>query len=68
MISGMGLWTCALRKILGTVPCCGLDGYRAQVPQHPIDSYKYIHIFKIIAIILCFSAGDIMTSNTTAIS
>ena len=27
------------RKVRGLVPCCGKDGYRAQVPQHPIDSY-----------------------------
>ncbi len=29
-------------KMRGLVPCCGQDGYRAQVPQHPIDSYRYI--------------------------
>ncbi len=21
------------------IPCCGQDGYRAQVPQQPIDTY-----------------------------
>ncbi len=31
------------RKVRGLVPCCDQDGYRAQVPQHPIDSYN---IFK----------------------
>ena len=25
-------------KVRGLVPCGGQDGYRAQVPQHPIDS------------------------------
>ena len=29
-------------KVRGLVPCCGQDGYQAQVPQHPIDSYRYI--------------------------
>ncbi len=28
------------RKLSGLVPCCGQDGYRAQVPQHPKDSYN----------------------------
>ncbi len=28
---------CNLR---GLVPCCGHDGYQAQVPQRPIDSYN----------------------------
>ena len=32
------------QKVRGLVPCCGQDGYRAQVPQLPIDSYKY-HVF-----------------------
>ena len=33
------------RKVRGLVPCCGEDGYRAQVPQHTIDSYRsYIHV------------------------
>ncbi len=27
-----GLWTSAI--CMGLVPCCGQDGYRAQVPQH----------------------------------
>ncbi len=25
-----------------SVPCCGQDGYRAQVPHHPIDTYRYL--------------------------
>ena len=29
------------RKVRGLVLCCGQDGYRAQVPQHP---YRYIQI------------------------
>ncbi len=40
MIYGIDLWI--RPKCL--VPCCGQDGYRAQVPKHPIDSYKYIDI------------------------
>ncbi len=28
------------RKVRSLVPCCGQDGNRAQVPQHPIDSYN----------------------------
>ncbi len=28
------------RKVRSLVPCCGQDGKRAQVPQHPIDSYN----------------------------
>ena len=28
------------RKVCNLVPCCGQDGYRAQVPQH--HSYRYI--------------------------
>ncbi len=28
------------RKVYGLVPCFGQVGYRAQVPQHPIDSYN----------------------------
>ncbi len=30
------------RKVRSMVLCCGEDVYRAQVPQHPIDSYRYI--------------------------
>ncbi len=33
-MKGMGLCTCARCTCRG--PCCGQDGYRAQVPQHPI--------------------------------
>ncbi len=28
------------RNVRGLVPYCGQDGYRAQVSQHPIDSYN----------------------------
>ncbi len=38
MIYRMGFWTSARRL----VACCGQDGYRVQVPQHPKDSYIYI--------------------------
>ena len=38
MISGDG--SLDARKARGLDPCCGQDGYRAQVPQHPIDSYR----------------------------
>ena len=33
------------RRVHGLVPCCGqdVDGYRAQVLQHPIDSNRNIH-------------------------
>ena len=37
MIYGMGLWTRESCK--GLIPCCGQNGYRAQVPQHPLDTY-----------------------------
>ncbi len=37
MIYGMiGLWD--KYKVRGLVPC--KDGYRAQVPQHPVDTYR----------------------------
>ncbi len=38
------LWDGALEKhkVRGLDPCCGQDGYRAQVSQHPINSYRYI--------------------------
>ena len=39
-MKGTGLRTCA--RCVGLVPCCGQDDYLAQVPQHPIDSYRYI--------------------------
>ncbi len=31
------LWVGSMekRKVRGLVPCCGQDGYRAQVPKHP---------------------------------
>ncbi len=36
------LWDVSLEKrtVHSLVPCCGQDGNRAQVPQHPIDSYN----------------------------
>ncbi len=36
MMDGMGLGTSA--KGVGLVPCWGQDDYKAQVPQHPIDT------------------------------
>ncbi len=30
------------RKVRVLVPCYGQDGYRAQIPQNPIDSFRYI--------------------------
>ena len=42
MIYWMGLWTCA--RCVGLVPFCGQDVFRAQVPQHPIDTYSLLHI------------------------
>ena len=41
-IYGMGLWTSA--RCIGLVPCCDQDGYQAQIPQHPIDTCRYIKI------------------------
>ena len=36
------LWDGAIDKckVRGLVPCCSQDGYQAQVPQCPIDSYN----------------------------
>ncbi len=35
------------RMVRGLIPCCGQDGYRAQVPQHPIDSSNISqHLFQ----------------------
>ncbi len=31
-------------KVFGLVPCCGQDGYRAQVLKQPIDRFIQIHI------------------------
>ena len=28
------------RKVRGLVPCYGQDGYRAQVQQHPMDTFS----------------------------
>ncbi len=30
------------RKVRSPVHCCGQDGYLAQVPQHPINSYTHL--------------------------
>ncbi len=38
MVYGMGLWISVM--CLGPVPCCGQDGFRAQVPRHIIDSCR----------------------------
>ena len=40
------LWYGSLDKcrVRGLVPCCSQDGYRAQVPQHSIDLYRYKQI------------------------
>ena len=40
-----GLWNGSLdkRKVRGMVSYCSQHGYRAQVPQYPINSYKYIY-------------------------
>ena len=32
-------WVMDQRKVRGLIPCCGQNGYRAQVPQHPLDTY-----------------------------
>ncbi len=29
------------RKVKIGIQCCGQDGYQAQVPQHPMDRYRY---------------------------
>ena len=40
MIYGMNLWTSA--RCVGLVPRCGQDGYLAQIPKHPINTYLHI--------------------------
>ncbi len=45
MIYGMGYGQAQCACMHGLVPCCGQDGYRAQVPQHPIDSYNYTNTY-----------------------
>ncbi len=35
-MKGMYFRTCA--RCVGLIPCCGQNGYRAQVPQHPIET------------------------------
>ena len=42
------LWDGAMdqRNVRGLVPCCCCqDGYRAQVPQHTKNTYRYISLF-----------------------
>ena len=39
---GSMIYGIRIRKVRGLVPCYGQDGYQAQVPQHPIDTYRYI--------------------------
>ncbi len=34
------------RKVRGLIPCCGQDGYRAQVPRRPIHSYNSKQLLK----------------------
>ena len=38
------LWDGSLdkRKVRSLAPCCGQDGYRARVPQHPIDFLTFL--------------------------
>ena len=40
MAKGMG--SLEKSKVRGLLPCCGQDGYRAQLPQLPIDSYLHL--------------------------
>ncbi len=42
MVKFNDLWDGFMDKrwVRGLVPCCGQDGYRAKVLQHPIDSYN----------------------------
>ncbi len=40
-IKGMGRRTCA--RFAGLVPCCGQNGYRAKVLQHPIETQHNIY-------------------------
>ena len=36
------VWLRSIGWVFGLVACCGhQDSYRAQVPQHPIDSLEY---------------------------
>ncbi len=39
------------RKVRGLVHCCCQEGYRAQVPQHSIDSYRYMSTWRIFILI-----------------
>ncbi len=41
-------WVLDKRKVCGLIPSCSQNGYRAQVPKHPIHSYRYLsntHIY-----------------------
>ena len=50
------------RKVRGLVPCCGQDGYRAQLLQHPIDSYNIQRILLVAK--LFYSVGSPRCSNS----
>ena len=54
MIYEMGLWN--RPWCLGLVPCCGLDGYRAQLSQHPINTCTYNTIKNHIKTLAVFSS------------
>ncbi len=61
MIYGMGLCTSA--RSVGLVPCCGQDGYRAQEPQHPIDTYRYIYFVVVNFIRLALPLKGVQNQN-----
>ncbi len=47
--SGIGIYGIGFstnERCVGLVPCCGQDGYQAQVQQHPIDKYRFNKIQK----------------------
>ena len=46
------------RKVRGLVPFCGQDGYRAQVPQLPLDSYKDLTSTLALNLCITFSNSD----------
>ncbi len=41
-MKGVGLRTCTW--CVGLIPCCGQNGYRAQVAQLPIETYHWLPI------------------------
>ncbi len=45
----------------------GQDGYRAQVPQHPIDSYRYI-TYKVLKFQTCRTATPSFSSTFSDVS